>query len=315
MTGIIKSNTELTQNSFEQLKGASKESSWFFNYFNKNTKETYYHAIKQFMIFFKINKDDLKDVTQAHVIQFRDHLIEKKYENKSINTKMSALSSLFDKLVEEQILKYNPVKSVRRLKDKYDEVAAIYITKSAQEEMLSAPDASTLSGLRDKSILYTFFGTGCRISELCNLKVKDYRTDYDDEGTYTILDFQLKGGRRNKIAISLNLKNILDQFLDQSGHGCLENAPLFPTFSENRRKDQFDKPMSRQAAYKIWNKYCPIPKATPHSARATFTTNSFKRDLPLQDIQYTVGHRNPKTTLMYNKTGKQYRKSAALTAI
>jgi integrase/recombinase XerD len=304
-----------SQLSFQKLIQTSQESEWFFNYFNKNTKETYLQAIKQFMSFFDISKDDLCDVTQMHVIQFRDYLIKEKYENKSINTKMSALSSLFDKLVESQTLKTNPVKSVRRLKDKYDQVSSVYISQAMQQQMLITPDTSTLIGLRDKAILYVFFGTGCRISELCNLQIKDYRTDADTEGTYTILEFKLKGGRHNKMAISSNLKNVIDQFVSLSGHSENEEAPLFPSFSRRNRVNQLTRDLTRQAVFKIWNKYCPVANATPHSARATFTTNAFKRDLPLQDIQNTVGHRNPKTTLMYNKSEKSYRKSAALTAI
>jgi integrase len=81
--------------------------------------------------------------------------------------------------------------------------------------MLEIPDPDTLKGARDRAILHIMFYTGCRISEISSLKVKDF---YEDGG-YWVLDFVVKGGKRNKLAIHQELQITIMDYLAMSGHG------------------------------------------------------------------------------------------------
>ena len=50
---------------------------------------------------------------------------------------------------------------------------------------------------------------------------------------------------------------------------------------------------------------------TPHSARATFTTEALEKGVPIEAVQRTVGHSNISTTKMYDKRTLKHRESAS----
>ena len=240
---------------FDQLTTSSKENDWFYNFFNDNTQQTYQIAIKQFGTFLGLkNKEELRLVTGTHIIAFRDYLISKSYSAKTIATKMSALSSLFDAMIEDQLIKHNPVKGIKRPAQEYSTVKASYVDSVSAKAMRSGPDESTLIGLRNATIFYTLFGTGCRVSELCHLKVKDFFQEQSVEGQFYILDFQTKGGKRKKTAIAQVLTNKIQSYLDQSGHADNEEAPLFLSMGRRLKPDE-QKHLSRDVVSDIWNKY------------------------------------------------------------
>ena len=53
-------------------------------------------------------------MTRAHVIAWRDQLKRRQQAPATLRAKLSALSSLFDYLCEQNSITHNPVKGVRR---------------------------------------------------------------------------------------------------------------------------------------------------------------------------------------------------------
>lgn len=103
---------------------------------------------------------------------YRDVLIHKEFTPSTVNNRLSALASLFDHLVAKQLMSLNPVKGVKRQKEKYDKVKSLRISNKHIRIILNLPDIKTLQCLRDSAILGIFFYTGCRISESCHLNIK-----------------------------------------------------------------------------------------------------------------------------------------------
>jgi len=89
--------------------------------------------------------------------------------------------------------------------------------------MLDTPDAERLKGIRDKAILATLFYTGCRVSEVCTLKVKDFY----QEQSYYVLDFWIKGGKRNRLAVNQELHLLINDYLRDAGHEMENDNYLF----------------------------------------------------------------------------------------
>ena len=90
----------------------------------------------------------------------------------------------------------------------------------------------------------------------------------------------------------------------------MSSYPLFLSVKNN----DITKPMSRQAFYKIFRKHYNKngwERFTPHSARATFITNALKKGCPITDVQHTVGHKQTRTTQMYDKRNKKMENSAS----
>ena len=294
---------------FDKIKTTEQESTWFYNFYNKNTKKTYLRSVQQFCQFLGINnKDELREVQPAHIIAFRDYLEREGIKKTTIGNRLSGLSSLFDDLVKNKIIKFNPVSSVRRPKYVNDKVLSLRLTEQQMIEMLDKPDKSTLIGLRDWVFLSILFGTGCRISEACKLSVKDNFQD----GEYFVLRFTVKGGKDHIVAISPTLQSRINKYLELSGHGDDKEAPLLKQYS--RRTAINNKFITSVTGTRIWDKYKVLDGSTPHSSRTTFASEAIKRGEHLVNVQDTLAHADPRTTQKYNKNEYNYQNSVALGA-
>ena len=158
------------------LAEVPQETVWLSNFISPHTKKTYLLAVREFVGFHKIQSaEDLQYIDQAHVIAWRDSLISQGAAAKTINAKISAISSLFKHLCEKQIAKRNPTIGVRRPPVETKEVKAPLITPAQVREILNAPRQDTLKGIRDSAILHILFYTGCRISEVGKRKKEQNR--------------------------------------------------------------------------------------------------------------------------------------------
>ena len=168
-------NGNLTTVDKKSLAQIPEESLWLANFNSEPTKKTYKFAVKQFIQHFNItNVHELREVNQAYIIAWRDHLKEQGYSSRSINNRMSALSSLFNHLCEKQLIATNPIKGLKRPKVDQRKVKTPSLTTEQVRAMLDAPDTSKLIGLRDRAILSTLIYSGCREGALVKLKVSDF---------------------------------------------------------------------------------------------------------------------------------------------
>ena len=294
-----------------QLKAIPEALVWRANMRSKRSIETYDIAIRQFVDFVGIKShDDFQTITHAHVIAFRNKLEDDGKKPATINNRLSALSSLFDHLIEQQLMKHNPTRGVRRMPQQYRHVKSKRLTSDQARAILDSVDLDTPLGYRNRAVLATLLYIGCRISEVCRLTV----SDYFEENGYHILDFQTKGNYRNRIAIHPEARQCIDEYLAQSGHGGDKDAPLFVSTRRNHYSDSTVKHMSRQMADNIWKKAMKslgLEGFSPHSARTTFISVALENNCPIDVVQTSVGHSQIKTTQMYDKREKNFKDSAS----
>ncbi|MCP4021112.1 MAG: tyrosine-type recombinase/integrase [Desulfobacteraceae bacterium] len=297
---------------FEKLKEVPQEILWLANFNSENTRVTYEKALMQFMAFLGISTtDQLRQVERSHVIAYKEHLVKQGYKPRTINLKLTTLSSLFTDLAQQQVVEKNPVAGVRRLPLDYTRVEAKNMTPDQVRAMLDAPDQSTVKGKRDYALLCTYFYTGCRISEPLNLKVKDF---YEESG-YHKLDFTIKGGKRNRLAIHAELARALKAYLEQAGHARDKEAYLFLPTCHGRGQQDPGRHMVRQTVHGLFKKYAhaagvPEDRST-HSARTVFITQALENNCSIDHVQKSVGHTLIKTTQMYDQRGRRDQDSAS----
>ena len=291
------------------LASVPERSVWLANFTSKQTRATYLKAVGEFGQVCGIQStDDLKKIKQAHVIAFREYLEALGLAPSTIYNRLSAVSSLFKHLCEHQITQINPTIGVKRPKVHQGRVKTPVITPEQVRSMLEAPNTKKLAGLRDSVVLHILFYTGCRISEVCNLKCRDFHQD----GGYWVLDFLVKGGKRNQIAIHPELQIAIEKYLEATGHQDNGKAPLLQAV---QKKFITGKPLTRQRIHDIFHRYAKkagLPKGVrPHTARATFITQALERKCPLEAVQRSVGHSNISTTRAYDKREVRHRESAS----
>lgn len=292
----------------DPLAALPEEAVWLANFVSPRTKRTYQAAVQGFIAFHGLQSSaELRAIGQSHLIAWREHLIQSGASPRTVQNRLAAVSSLFQHLCERQVAARNPVSGVKRPRVNASRVEAAVLTPEQVRRLLHTPPETTLKGIRDRAILHVLFYTGCRVSEVTHLKVKDF---FEDAG-YWVLDFLIKGGQRNRLAIHHELQLALRTYLAQNGHGTERESPLFLAVPRRQRW----KPLTSRQVSKLFHRYAReagLPLGvTPHSARATFITEALDRKCPIEAVQASVGHRHIATTKMYDKRKLHYRESAS----
>ncbi len=311
------------QNSSLQLQPRiPHQNIWLRKFVSKQTQKTYLRAIQDFIYFHGLQEaEELQHLDQGHVIEWREELLEQGLSHRSINTKLSALSSLLKFLCEKQVVRENVTTGIQRPKVTANKVESPILTSQQVRKMLDSPDTSSFKGLRDWVILHIFFYTGCRISEISYLKVQDF---YEDGG-YWVLNLKTKGGGHNRIAINQELHIAIRLYLEERGKKqnpvgfsddgqsltVEKRSPLIISL----KRGSVDQPLSRYQTHRIFHEYARkagLPEnIRPHSARATFITNALENGASIESVQQTADHAWITTTQMYDKRSQEYRESAS----
>src|SRR5579862_2239626 len=147
----------LTSAEFQRLAEVPPEAEWFKNIRNPATKRAYENAIQDFVLFAGIKRpEEFRDVTRAHVIAWRDELGDRilpdgeTLSGTTIRHRLSALSSLFQYLCDNNAVRHNPVKGVKRPKVESEEGKTPALGDHQARKLLVAPDEKSLKGLRDR---------------------------------------------------------------------------------------------------------------------------------------------------------------------
>lgn len=133
--------------------------------------------------------------------------------------------------------------------------------------------------------MHVLFYTGRRVSEVTKLKVRDFFED----GGYWVLDFIVKGGKRNRLAIHHELQLALRAYLEASGHGAEREAPLFLAV----QRSELRKPLTSRQVSKLFHNYAqqaelPIG-VTPHSAQAPSSRKRWIESVRLKRCRHPSG--------------------------
>jgi integrase/recombinase XerD len=299
-------NRLLTAPEFQDLATVPAEVEWFRNIDNDHTKRAYEKAIKDFMLFAGIDRPEkFRLVTRAHVIAWRDDLYErvtrkgKKLGKVTVRHRLTALSALYNYLCDRNAVLHNPCKGVKRPTVIRNTGRTPAIADRQARSLLNAPADDTLKGKRDRAILATLLYHAIRRSELCKLRVQDYR--FQIEGV-PHLYVQGKGNKERYVPLHEFAADLIDDYLDAAGHGADAGGALFRPLRNSRGGDR-EKAITPDGVYKLVQHYAAAlgVKIRTHSLRATAATNALKNDADLAKVQEWLGHANISTTRLYDK--------------
>lgn len=300
------SNSLLTDVQFRDLAAMPPELEWFANIENPKTRRAYRNDIRDFSLFVGLTKpEDMRAVTRAHVIAWRDDLKSRALAKATIRRKLSALASLFAHLCECNAVADNPVHGVTRPKSSTGEGKTPALSDAQARMLMEAPDPNTLKGIRDRAILSVLLYHGIRREELCRLRV------CDRQSRQGVLQFcvQGKGDKERYIPIHPNTGRLIDDYLLMAGHGADPQAPLFRPVKNNRTKEGLDRPLNTNAIYLLVRKYAAETGLAaeitqllgPHAMRATAATNALDHQADIAKVQEMLGHADISTTRSYDR--------------
>lgn len=262
------------------------------------TIKNYELDIIDFLEYCKENKLNIYKVKYFDVKSYLVKLFEKNYKGTTISRKISSLrtfySFLYDNnLVDKNIFKYvtTPKKEKRLPK---------YITNDDVTSIFNVPDITSPIGKRNRLILELLYGTGIRVSELCNIKVKDI--DLNNK-TIRILG---KGSKERIVFYGDACAEILELYMSD-GRNLLLNKKNNDYLIIGAYKK--DKPFTTRSVELIINdiieKAAINKKVTPHVLRHTFATHLLNEGCDILMVKELLGHSSLDTTGIYTHVSNE----------
>lgn len=159
-----------------------------------------------------------------------------------------------------------------------------------------AHDEGKKQPIRDWGILHVALDAGLRVSEICDLRIRDVILDRDHA---SIIVRDGKGGKKRGVRMGSALRQHLADYIqwkEEVGESTSGRAPLFVSSRKG--------PLTRTAVYRIFRKHADavgIPKRfSIHSCRHTYASLLYRAsDFNLRLVQKQLGHRSIQTTQIY----------------
>jgi len=230
---------------------------------------------------------------QTHLYAFR-RTNGRPYAAAYQGTRLVVLKHLFRFLYRRSYLLHDPGADIElpRLEKR---LPRTILTCAEVRKLIEEPDAKTPRGLRDRAILETLYGTGIRVTELCNL------TPYDVDTEERVLRVLLgKGGKDRNVPLTRAAAEAIDVYLVKGRPKLVGHQKVRFLFLQDRGGK-----MDRATASRIvqtWAVEAGLKKhVTPHTLRHTVATHLLKGRADIRHIQALLGHASLGTTQRYTR--------------
>jgi site-specific recombinase XerD len=269
---------------------------------NKHTRLAYARACARFLDWCEDRGLRLEQIEPIVVAAYVEGLGQAMAPS-SVKQHLAGIRMLFDWLTTHHVIEVNPARSVRGPKHSVVEGTTPAFEPKQARQLLDSIDTTTIAGLRDRAIIATLIYTAARVGAILNLKVKHFAQD----GTQWCLRLSEKGGKVRKIPCRHDLEQFIHDYMAAAGNALEKDAPLFR--SMDRRRQLTDKALHRvdaAAMLKRRLKAAGLPaNLCCHSFRSTTATDLITQGVALEDVQYLLGHADPRTTRLYDRTKRQ----------
>lgn len=252
--------------------------------FSDNTIRMYKSVLNSFDVWFG------KPIETATPIDVQSYIAELDAEGKSgatLTVHTSAIRAFYDWMVSTQRVTINPTTGIKQRGRKKSRLPT-YLTREEIDALTSATlmSKSPFERERDYLLVTLLLSTGLRVSEISNLKVKDFNPV--DKSLRVI-------GKGNKEAyvfitniISKDLSDELEEYI--VSNKMLDDWEIFDiTIRDTQR------------LIKKWAAKAGINKrVTPHTLRHTFgTLLNVELKLPIETVKEAMRHSDIRTTQKY----------------
>jgi integrase len=218
--------------------------------------------------------------------------IERDVSFASINREIALLKHLYSKAIEWRIVDKNPVKCIKMLSEKRRER---YLKNDEINALLEACETNKNKCL--KVIIMTAIGTGGRLNEILNIKVKDV----DFRNSKINLE-HTKTGENGKLTMSEHLKEVLIDHLKNNNN--FNNEYLFCKSNGEPFKDI-------KTAFKNALKQAGIKDFRFHDLRHTFASHLAMNGVEGRTLQEMGRWKTPGMVMRYAHLSTEHMKKAA----
>ncbi|HEX32304.1 MAG TPA: phage integrase family protein [Candidatus Acetothermia bacterium] len=171
------------------------------------------------------------------------------------------------------------------------------LKEHCREMAKNAKDDGRRNPVRDWAILHVALDAGLRVSEICDLRIRDVILD---NGSASLIVRNGKGNKKRGVKIGRALRDHLEEFIawkSENGESTSGRAPLFIS-------PRSGKALTRTAVYRIFKANAAavgIPsRFSIHSCRHTYASLLYRASkYNIRLVQKQLGHSSIQTTQIY----------------
>ncbi|MYL44410.1 tyrosine-type recombinase/integrase [Virgibacillus halodenitrificans] len=265
------------------------------------TMTDYINLMKYFLDWLSKEYPDIVNVEDISTKILREYIVYLKEEHYNerkqakglspftINVRIRFLKGFFNTLFKEEIINKNPVTNIQLMR--VDEDSFEPLTDEEIDKILDMPDIREYAQFRDLVMMYLMLDTGMRISEVCELEVKEV----DFKTRAIILPATKNKNRKPRI---LPLSNSVVKLLMEL---VTENRANFDTeyvFVSNIGT-KYNPNSFRKRLFEYKREAGIEKRVSPHIFRHMFCRNFILSGGDIFTLQRIVGHANITTTRKY----------------
>lgn len=269
---------------------------------SNNTSMSYNYDLSGYLEYLdSIGVSNVSDITTRDIESYMRYLIDDKNEEiTSIAHKLTSIKNFHKFLLKTGVLDKDVSVTVERPKIAKKLPSALTVE---EVDKLMNMRLQNVFDYRNKAMLEVLYGTGMRVSELCNLKLSDIDMD---NSAIRVLG---KGDKERIVPIGDYAMEALSNYLEWRT-SLLKGPVTDAVFLNNHGK-----PITRVGFFKNLKKILKeqgIDKeVSPHTLRHSFATHLLENGADLRSIQELLGHSDISTTRIYthvsnNKIKKDY---------
>jgi len=249
----------------------------------------------------KVYKSELKDyvsfvgvpiilATSQNIMDYFVGLRKRRnISDRSLEHRRIVINSLYTWLYENEYIQKNPCLKIQKIK--FRKNVRLPLTSKELEQIRYA----CRNSIRESAILEFLYSTGCRVSELCRVKISDI--DFYNKEVKVLG----KGNKERIVYLNVIAENAIRRYLDTRK---VDTDWLF-TQKKNRGNAPLDTDSVRYAMKEIERISKLERSLSPHIIRHTTATDLIKKGMPVEDVQYYLGHTKIDTTMDYIKMDRR----------
>ena len=266
--------------------------------FSKNTIDSYRKDLADFFCFVNRQGIDYLSINRYDVREYLKYLDELKLKNSTIARRISAIRSFYNYLLSMGIISNNIFNSIRN--PKLEKKLPNYLSYEELGDILDSIDISTPTGIRNRLLIEMFYATGCRVSELINIKMSDIN--------FTNKSIRIMGkGSKERIVYYGDYAQIyLNMYLETEFNK--DSKYLFL----NDKKDAMSVQDVEVIIRYIVKDLALKTHVTPHTLRHTFATHLLNNGADIKCVQELLWHASLNTTGIYTHVSNERLKEVYL---
>lgn len=266
--------------------------------FSSNTIISYRQDLADFFCFGEKHKIDYKNLKREDVRKYLKYLDDCKLKNSTIARRISAIRSFYNYLLSNGVVENNIFNNVRN--PKLEKKLPNYLSYEELAIILDNIDMSTEIGVRNRLIIEMFYATGCRVSELINIKMSDINT------TNKSIKIMGKGSKERIVYYGEYAEYYLNKYLNTGFNKGSKYLFL------NDKREKFSIQEVEQVIHKLIEHLAIKTHVTPHTLRHTFATHLLNNGADIKSVQELLGHASLNTTGIYTHVSNERLKEVYL---